>query len=164
MPAGSVNKFLLKKYLYHMVSVVIPECLDVTPKGGSFILKPDNPHLIQVSANEVAPMHIAGFAGLETRCQESYTRKIISFCILISFFEWLRIDSERLMILFSLPLAKKHDATNINPIRVVNEYASFPALELSRLNRLLLLNFLVAMNMASLRIFLITDAKGVALI
>jgi serine/threonine-protein kinase HipA len=141
-------------------------CFELTPKGGAFILKPDNPHFQQVPANEAATMHIAGLAGLEKPLSGMVYDRNQELIYFVKRFD--RVGKGKLAVedfgqLLGLPRVKKYDAGIEDLVRVVQKYTSFPALELPRLYRLLLLNFLLGNEDGHVKNFsLITDAKGVA--
>lgn len=138
---------------------------EITPKGGAFILKPDNPHFAHVPANEAATMHIAGLAGAVKPLSGMMYDRNHQLIYFVKRFD--RVGKGKRAVedfgqLLGLPRAKKYDATIEDLVRVVKEYASFPALELPRLYALIVLNFLLGNEDGHVKNFaMITDSNGV---
>ena len=140
-------------------------CFEITQKGGSYILKPDNPHFPHVPANEAATMHIAGLAGMAKPLSGMIYDRNRQLIYFVKRFD--RVGKGKRAVedfgqLLGLSRAKKYDASMEDLARVVKEYASFPALELPRLYALVLLNFLLGNEDGHVKNFsMITDAEGV---
>ncbi len=138
---------------------------EVTTKSGSFILKPDNPNFMEIPANEAATMHIAGLLGIQTPLSGMVYDKNHELIYFVKRFD--RLGKKKLAVedfgqLLGLARAKKYDANIEDLVRVVREFASFPALEMPKLYELILFNFLVGNEDAHVKNYsLLTDREGV---
>ena len=141
------------------------ESFEITPKGGSFILKPNNPNFVEVPANEAATMRIAAMSGIDTPLSGMAYDKDGELLYFVKRFD--RTGKKKHALedfgqLLSLKRSTKYEASVEDLVQVVRGYTSFPAIELPKLYRLIIFNFLVGNEDAHVKNFsLLTDKKGV---
>lgn len=138
---------------------------EITTKGGAFILKPDNPGFVELPANEAATMYIARAAGIKTPVSGMVYDKDGHLIYFVKRFDRTgrkKHAVEDFSQLLGLPRDSKYNAKVEDLVEVVNAYASFPVLEMERLFRVILFNFLTGNEDAHAKNFsLVTTEEGV---
>lgn len=122
------------------------ELFDVVDTGGEYILKPQT-NFFQVPENEDLTMRLAKAAGIEVPLHGLIYSKDQSFTYFIRRFDRpdrnTRLGVEDFAQLSQRKRDTKYDSSMENVVSVINEYATFPAVEKLKLFRITLFNFLV---------------------
>lgn len=142
------------------------ECFDLVEKYGTFIVKPQNPEWVQFPENEAFTMHMADHYGIETplnglvRCSDG------SLSYFIKRFDRIarnkKLHVEDFSQLAELNRKKKYNYSVEKLMTLIETYCSFPKVEMLKIFRLLLFNFVFGNEDMHLKNYsIITTKKGV---
>lgn len=122
------------------------ELFDVVDTGGEYILKPQT-NFAQVPENEDLTMRLARATGIEVPLHGLIYSKDQSLTYFIRRFDrpdmHTRLGVEDFAQLSRRRRDTKYDSSMENVVSVINEYATFPAVDKLKLFRITLFNFLV---------------------
>lgn len=140
---------------------------EIVDQKGQYILKPQNEYP-QLPENEALTMTLAKTIGIEVPIHGLIYSKDKSFTYFIKRFDrekkQQKIAVEDFGQLSGFPRERKYKSSTENVINIINSYCSSPKIEMAKLYRLILFNFLVGNEDMHLKNFsLITRDQNVTL-
>lgn len=148
------------------------ESFEISEKGSTFILKPQNLLWDSLPENEDLTMHLASTAGIDTPLHG------LIYCIDGSLAYWIRrfdrpslkspnrikIAVEDFAQLNNFPRHNKYESSIENITQIIEKHTTFPLLEKEKLFKRIIFNYLVGNENAHLKSFsLMTDKKVIKL-
>ena len=141
--------------------------IQLTERGGTYILKPNPPHFQDVPANEALTMSMAKVAGIEVPAHGIIQATDGSWVYIIKRFDRIgrnkKLHQEDFTQLSGASRFTKYDSSLERVAKLVESYCSFPAIELPKLATRLLFSFLTGNEDMHLKNFSIIQGQdGVA--
>ncbi len=120
---------------------------EIVDQHGKFILKPQNEHYLQLPENEALTMSLAKIINIDVPLHGLLYSKDNSMTYFIKRFDRIgrdkKIAVEDFAQLSQLSRDTKYDSSMEKVIKVIKDYCSFPKIELAKLFKLTLFNFLI---------------------
>lgn len=163
--AGKISIQGIQPKLSAKLSVKDHSFLPVT-KSGKFIIKPQVIDYPELPQNEDLTMHLAQLVGLEVPWHGLLRAKDDSLLYIIKRFDRLpkhkKLPQEDFAQLIGATRSTKYQASMEKVCEVVEEFSSFPSLELEKIFRLTIFSYLIGNEDLHLKNFSIqTNQKGV---
>lgn len=122
-------------------------CFDIVDKNGHYILKPQSKHYPELPENEAITMTLASQIGLEVPVHGLVYSKDNSMTYFIKRFDRAghtnKIAIEDFAQLSGLSRDTKYRSTMEHVVKIIEQYCTFPKIELVKLFKLTLFNFLI---------------------
>jgi serine/threonine-protein kinase HipA len=142
------------------------ESFELIEKYGTFIMKPQNPEWVEFPENEAFTMHMAKLYGIDVplsgliRCVDG------SLSYFIKRFDRIgrnkKLHVEDFSQLAELDRKTKYNYSIEKLIRLIEDYCTFPKIELAKFFRIFLFNFCFGNEDMHLKNYsIITNAKGI---
>lgn len=143
-------------------------CFEIVDQKGHYILKPPSDHFEELPANEAITMFLAKTIGLEVPIHGLLYSKDKSMTYFIKRFDRAghnkKLSLEDFAQLSGGDRHKKYQSSMEKVIAIINKYCTFPKIELVKLFRLTLFNFLIGNEDMHLKNFsLLTKDRKTAL-